>query len=185
MNNKATSKDEILKNSRILMQQRGWSGVSIRAVAKSCGVSVGAIYNYFNSKADLMGATVESIWHEIFHLPQNAGVFENTQTYVAWLYRQMEYGSSQYPGFFTLHALAFLQEEKVDGKRKMEQTWQHITAGLCAVLKNDPSIRSSVFDSKFTTETFADVLFSLILSAFLRQEYDPAPVLEVIQRVLY
>lgn len=185
MNNKATSRDEILNNSRRLMQQRGWSGVSIRAVAESCGVSIGAIYNYFDSKAELIGATVESIWHEIFHLPQNAERFENLQTYIAWLYSRMAYGSNRYPGFFTLHALAFLQEEKAHGKRIMQQTWQYMIESLRDVLKRDSKVRSNALDAKMTAEMFTNVLFSLILSAFVRQEYDPAPVLELIQRVLY
>ena len=37
----------------------------------------------------------------------------------------------------------------------------------------------------FTLEQCADVLFSFMLSALLRQDYDPAPVLEIIRRTLY
>ena len=61
MNSAATSKDEILAKSRELVRQSGWSAVSIRSVAAACGVSVGCIYNYVDSKADLVGATVESV----------------------------------------------------------------------------------------------------------------------------
>ena len=45
MNTIVTSKQEILKTSRELIQQQGWSAVSIRSVASACGVSVGSIYN--------------------------------------------------------------------------------------------------------------------------------------------
>ena len=58
MNNTATSKEEILKTSRKLIQENGWTGVNIRSVAAACGVSVGCIYNYFDSKTALVGATV-------------------------------------------------------------------------------------------------------------------------------
>ena len=71
MNTVVTSKEEILKTSRELIQQAGWSAVNIRSVATACGVSVGSIYNYFDSKAALMGATVESVWCEIFHRPED------------------------------------------------------------------------------------------------------------------
>ena len=40
MNTAVTSKEEILKTSRELIRQQGWSTVSIRAVAAACGVSV-------------------------------------------------------------------------------------------------------------------------------------------------
>ena len=37
MNTVVTSKEEILKTSRELIQQQGWSAVSIRSVAAACG----------------------------------------------------------------------------------------------------------------------------------------------------
>ena len=57
--------------------------------------------------------------------------------------------------------------------------------GLCAVLKKDAKIRKDAFTPQFTAEKFAEVLFSLMLSALLRQDYDPSAVLEIIHRTLY
>ena len=156
MNTVVTSKEEILKASRELIRQQGWSAVSIRSVAAACGVSVGSIYNYFDSKSALVGAAVESV-----------------------------YGGRQYPGFFTLHSLGFLREERADGKRRMQQTWQHILDGLCAVLRQDTKVRADAFTPQFTVERFADVLFAQMVSALLRQDYDPTAVLELIRRTLY
>lgn len=185
MNTVVTSKEEILKASRELIRQQGWSAISIRSVAAACGVSVGSIYNYFDSKAALVGAAVESVWCEIFHRPEDEKVFRDTQACIAWMYGRMEYGCKVYPGFFTLHSLGFMREDKSDGKRRMQQTWQHILEGLRSVLKRDPRIRKDAFTEQFTVEKFADVLFSLMLSALLRQDYDPAAVLEIVRRTLY
>lgn len=185
MNTIVTSKEEILKISRELIRREGWSAISIRSVAAACGVSVGSIYNYFDSKAALMGATVESVWCEIFHRPEDGAVFQDTQACITWLYGRMEYGCNEYPGFFTLHSLGFLGEDKSDGKRRMQQTWQHILEGLCSVLRRDRKVRPDAFTAAFTAEKFADLLFSLMLSALLRQDYDPAPVLEIVRRTLY
>lgn len=185
MNTVVTSKEDILRASRELIRQRGWSAVNIRSVAAACGVSVGSIYNYFDSKAALVGATVESVWGEIFRRPEDGAVFGDAQACIAWIYGQMEYGSRQYPGFFTLHSLGFMGEEKVRGQMRMQQTWQHIREELCAVLKRDARIRADAFTDLFTAERFADVLFSLMLSALLRQDYDPSAVLEIVRRTLY
>ena len=185
MNTVVTSKEDILKTSRELIQQKGLPAINIRSVAAACGVSVGSIYNYFDSKTDLMGAAVESIWREVFHRSKDNTVFQDTQACIIWMYRQMEYGCKQYPGFFTLHSLSFMQEDKSDGKQKMQQTWQHILDGLCLVLKQDTKIRDGAFTKQFTAERFADVLFSLMLSALLREDYDPSAVLEVVRRTLY
>ena len=107
MNLTATSKEDILKASRTLIQQNGWAAVNIRAVAAACGVSVGCIYNYFGSKTELVSATVESIWNDIFHRPEDDAVFRDVQACIVWMYERMAYGCRQYPGFFTLHSLGF------------------------------------------------------------------------------
>lgn len=185
MNTVATSKEEILKTSRELIRQQGWSAVSIRSVASACGVSVGCIYNYFESKAALVGSTIESVWREIFHRPVDDSVFQDTEACIIWMYERMEYGSRQYPGFFTFHSLGFMREDKPDGKRRMQQVWQHILDGLCSVLKRDTKIRPDAFTEQFTAEKFAQILFSLMLSALLRQDYDAGAVLELVRRTLY
>ncbi len=185
MNTVVTSKEDILKASRELIQQQGWSAINIRSVAAACGVSVGSIYNYFDSKAALACAAVESVWCEIFSFPEDRAVFQDTQSCIVWMYGRMEYGGKQYPGFFTMHSLGFMQEDKSDGKRRMQKAWQHIQDGLCSVLKQDTRIRDDAFSEQFTAEKFADVLFSLMLSALLRHDYNPAAVLEIVRRTLY
>ena len=112
-------------------------------------------------------------------------LFQDVQTCVKWMYERMAYGDEQYPGFFTLHSLGFMQEDKADGKRHMQRIWHHILNGLCTVLQQDTKIRPGAFNEQFTVEKFADVLFSLMLSALLRQDYDPAAVLEIVRRTLY
>ena len=127
----------------------------------------------------------QSTVHGLFHRPEDGTVFQDTQACITWMYGRMEYGCKQYPGFFTLHFLGFMREDKTDGKRRMQQTWQHILEGLCSVLKRDANIRPDAFSEEFTPEKFADVLFSLMLSALLRQDYDPSAVLEIVRRTLY
>jgi len=184
MNIIITSKDEILKNSRELIQQQGWPAVNIRSVARACGVSVGCIYNYFGSKAELVSATVESVWYDIFHLPQESMEFDDTQSCITWIYERMEYGCEKYPGFFTLHSFGF-GEKKSDGKQLMYHTWEHIVNRLEAVLKHDTKVRPNAFNEQFTIEKFSNILFSLILSSILRQDYDPSVILEIIHRTIY
>ena len=185
MNPMATSKADILKTSRELIQQNGWAAVNIRAVAAACGVSVGCIYNYFGSKTELVSAAVESIWNDIFHHPEDEAAFQDTLSCIRWMYRQMEYGCQQYPGFFTHHALGFVQQDTDDGKQQMRQTWQHILDALCNVLRHDAKVRPDAFTEQFTPEQFAGILFSLMLSAVVQQSFDPSAVLEIVRRSIY
>ena len=185
MNLTATSKEDILKASRKLIRQQGWSSVSIRSVAAACGVSVGSIYNYFDSKAALLSETVGSVWQEIFHRPDDADVFQDVQTCVTWMYTRIAYGCEQYPGFFTHHSLGFMHQGTADGKQQMQQAWQHILRQLHLVLQQDPNVRPDAFNDQFTAERFAGVLFSQMLSALVQQDFDPSMVLEIVRRTLY
>ena len=67
----------------------------------------------------------------------------------------------------------------------MQQTWQHIQDRLCFVLRQDARIRADAFTEQFTVERFADVLFSLMLSALLRQDYDSTTAQELVRMTLY
>ena len=185
MNHLAASKEDILAASRELIKRNGWAAVSIRAVASRCSVSTGTIYNYYESKADLLGDTIESIWREIFFHPEDESVFKDVTACISWIYKRLEYGNAQFPGFFSLHSFGFMKNEKTDGKKKMLQTWEHILNGLCNVLKNDPKIRLDIFDQQFTEKKFADILFSLVLVSMIRQDYDPSSVLMLVNKTLY
>lgn len=135
MNRLATSKEDILAASRELIKENGWAAVSIRSVAAKCSVSAGTIYNYYESKAELLGATIESVWQEIFFHPEDEQVFHDVTTCISWIYERFQYGNKRFPGFFSLHSFGFMKEGKDDGKKRMMRTWGHILNGLCEVLK--------------------------------------------------
>ena len=185
MNTVITSKEAILDVSRRLIREQGWSAVSIRNVAAACNVSIGSIYNYFSSKADLTAAAVESIWKDIFHFPDQEADFSDFSDCVNWIYRCMEKGAEQYPGFFTLHSMNFLGDEKPEGQKRMAQSWEHIQNMLLTVLLRDKNIRPEAFHEPLTPQRFTDIIFSLILSALIRQNYDSSAILELIRRTIY
>ena len=185
MNTVVTSKEEILKKSCELIQKNGWATVSIRSLAAACGVSVGSIYNYFESKSALVSATVESVWEDIFHRPDDESVFTDVLSSVKWMFGRLEYGCERYPGFFTHHSLGFMRQDTEDGKRQMRRAWQHILDELRAVLLRDGKVRPDAFTGDLTPDAFAQALFSLMLSAAVRQDFDSSAVLEIVRRTIY
>lgn len=185
MNTIVTSKESILNVSRELIKTKGWTALNIRTVASVSGVSVGTIYNYFRSKSDLVAATVESIWYEIFHFPEGPHAFDSFTDCIKWIFDSMEKGNETYPGFFSLHSMSFLGEEKSSGKQLMGKSWEHIKNQMRLVLINDKDIRRGAFDGVFTQEKFVDMIFSLILSALMQQDYSCSGIVEMIRRLLY
>lgn len=54
-----TSPEALLDTAMGLVQQRGPNGITIDALARSAGVSKGAVLHHFRTKSDLMAALVE------------------------------------------------------------------------------------------------------------------------------
>lgn len=73
MNTVVTSREEILRAAGEMVKVVKGDGVSMRGIARECGIAVGSIYNYFPTKNDLMIAVVVEMWKEIFFVPQNLG----------------------------------------------------------------------------------------------------------------
>ena len=185
MNTVITSKEAILAASRRLIQEQGWAAVSIRSVAQACDISVGSIYNYFNGKADLIAATVESVWCDIFHMPDGKASFHRFTDCIQWAYESMRRGNEAYPGFFSMHSMSFVGEDKASGQELMAKSWKHIQDGFYIVLMRDENVNTAVFDSVFTPQKFVEIIFSLIISSLLRHDYDCDGIVKMTERLLY
>ena len=68
MNTAVTSREAILTVCREMVSRQGLDSLNMRSVARACQVALGSLYNYFPSKDDLLLATVESVWQDIFHM---------------------------------------------------------------------------------------------------------------------
>ncbi len=185
MNTVITSKEAILKTSRKLIQEKGWAAISIRSVAQASNISIGSIYNYFDSKSDLIAATVESVWCDIFHMPDERVSFKRFTDCIEWAYESMRRGNEKYPGFFSMHSMSFVGKDKTGGQELMAKSWKHIQDGFYIVLMRDETVNTAVFDDVFTPQKFVEIVFSLILSSLLRRDYDGAGIVRMAERILY
>ncbi len=55
-------KTSILQEVEKLLQTRGYNAVTIRSVARGCGVGVGTVYNYFSSKEAMLAEYLLTDW---------------------------------------------------------------------------------------------------------------------------
>lgn len=185
MNTIVTSRDAILAMSRKTVMEQGISSINMRTVANSCGVAVGSIYNYFPSKADLISATVEDIWKDIFHMRGDALVSEHFVDCLDWLFGSIQTGCLKYPGFFTLHSVNFASADKTQGRQMMEAYIRHMKQCLLRILMADTAVRQDAFDEELAAEDFVGMIFTLMLSMLLRGEGNCKPILEMVSRCIY
>ena len=54
----------LIEEARRQLEQSGYGCVTIRSVAKACGVGIGTVYNYFPSKDDLFATYMLSDWKD-------------------------------------------------------------------------------------------------------------------------
>lgn len=185
MNNAATSRETLLDASLRLASEKGLSALGMRDIAKACGISVGCVYRYFPSKAELIAATVERIWQMIF-----SGTDEEVQSggfpaHVRWVYACIARGSQAYPSFLAMHADAFAPGERAEGRAMMSQYMKDIMEGLLGALKADENVREDAFDEDFTRETFVSFVFQNLLMFAQRRAPTCDDLIAVIRRIAY
>lgn len=146
---------------------------------------MGSIYNYFDSKSELVAATVESIWSEIFHNSGRPFVCCSFVEYIEWLFENLKKGYQKYPGFFALHSMNFSQEEKARGQQLMQNSWQGILQNMLLVLQKDALVKPDAFDVSFSPEKFVDFIFSHLIAALVRGDFDSSTLVEMIRRSIY
>ena len=54
--------NRLIAEAKKQVEEQGYGAVTIRSVAKSCGVGVGTVYNYFTSKDALLAAYILEGW---------------------------------------------------------------------------------------------------------------------------
>ena len=64
------AKEQIMEAAKRLAAEKPYAGISMRAVAAECGVSVGTIYNYFKDKEMLMAAMMLEDWLQVLRAMQ-------------------------------------------------------------------------------------------------------------------
>lgn len=163
MNNQISSKEQLIGYCKEIVRADGLQAISIRSVAKKAGMSVGAVYNYFPSKGELLAETIGSIWSEIFHFSEETFHFDDFTKCLEALLQSVEQGKAIYPDFFSSYALVMAFDDKIMGSKMMERYWQHIKQALLNALTQDKKIRENVFDSHLTSERYVEYVFELFL----------------------
>ncbi len=185
MNLPATSKEEIISVCQKIAQEKGLPSVNMRSVAKECKLSVGAIYNYFPSKTELICETIESIWKDIFFMHGKHYAFKDFVDCLAWLFESVQKGKEKYPEFLSVHTLAFVTDNKQDGHEIMEKYFIHIKKSLYMVLVNDKNVRKDAFNENLDPNTFVDYVFELFISSIIKSDKEYKGVLEIVKKCIY
>lgn len=177
------SREEILEASKDIAARSGFQALNMRSTAKDCGIAVGSLYNYFESKDDLVIATIEAIWNEIIAEVESTVPAAGFTEYVEMLYSRIKQGNEKYPHFISVHSLSLAQNRRDKGRAAMNSYFERIKSGLLTALHTDKSICLCFFNEKCGENDFINFVLSNILSSLAKRESCDV-LLEIIKKVL-
>ena len=185
MNPGITSKETILQVCRKIAAEQGIAALSMRTVAKACGIALGTLYNYYSDKDELLLATVESIWKDIFHADGSCKKSFAFPEYVDDLFDCVQKGAAAYPNFLTAHSIAIAQSKKGEARSTMERYFDHMKAGMLAALRADPAVNPAAFSTVFTPSDLVDFVLDHILLLLVKEAESCTALVELVRRVIY
>lgn len=91
----------LIEEAKKQIAESGYAAVTIRSVAKACGVGVGTVYNYFSSKDSLLATYMLEDWSEcISTIHEIAATSITPEPVVRCIYEQLEKYAKQHRDIF-------------------------------------------------------------------------------------
>lgn len=129
----------ITQTAYALAEKRGLAALDIRGVAEACGVSVGTIYNCFPTKDDLMVEVIGTFWGNVFQEDLCRVVpGERFDAFVVRLHSALTSGLAAFRSDWLPQISALSMQGRDAGKLRETELFNHMRAGLQAVLAADP-----------------------------------------------
>lgn len=179
------SKGNILNVCKKIVSNKGLAAVNMREVSKECNISLGLVYYYFPSKDDLLIATIESVWDDIFNWEDEESKNSEFTSFIDKLFEHIKRGIDKYPNFFTIHSVSFSSKGEKKGSTIMKYYLSNIKKRVSYELKKDKKIRKDAFTKDFSEEGFIDIILINIVSLLIERDYDSSFLVEMIRRSIY
>lgn len=98
---------QLIAEAKKQLEQNGYSAVTIRSIAKGCGVGVGTVYNYFPSKGSLIATHLLEDWRGCVRaIEHTASCSEVPRPVVLCIYEQLRGFAGRHEAIFRDEAAA-------------------------------------------------------------------------------
>lgn len=185
LNTGITSKETIMKVCRDIVASKGLTAVSMRSVADKSQIALGTLYNYYDNKDELLLATVEDIWKDIFHMDSGCSAEQSFPKYIEYIFECVQKGAEHYPDFFTAHSISIANSKKEKAKSTMGNCFKHMKESMFEVLQADSNVSMDAFSLSFEQSKFIDFVLDNLLMLLVQGEKSCGMLIEIIKRTIY
>lgn len=145
-------REQLLEEAKRQIEERGYADTTIRSVASACGVGVGTVYNYFESKEMLIATFVYETWKKYLEDMQK---LPSDEPRVLWggIYQALRSFAAENEKLFSDADAAKLVSVTSSGRHKLLRG--QIAAFILPVCRCEGTT-----DPQFTAEFIAEALLN-------------------------
>lgn len=185
---KATTKDAIANAAYQRACELGLAALSVREVARDCGVSVGTLYRYYPDKADLVAAVIERFWKRVAFPEEGATCLSYVRgERLVGFCRRVERTLAQALAEFRtnwLGEIGALDARSRQRGRSVEHAYfEHVCARLEQAARDDDEIDRAALERIGAAELARFVWENMLLN--LRGETSSETLFAVLEQALY
>ena len=174
MRQKVTSREKILDAAMGIAVREGVDHVSIRKLAKSCGIGLGSMYNYYPDKEALIRAVSETFWDRI--LSDQDKLFRSGMGFTVFL--------EQYYGFLYGRLAQYDTSWLSQINEQSAQRKAAITL-LREVLDQDTRINPAIWNMELNQDAFVEYVFVNLMALLQAGEKHCCFFLFLLEHLLY
>ena len=171
----------LLSCARSIECSEGVDAISIRRLAAEANIAVGTVYNYFESKQEVLLVLTEEYWKDTLIQMQerisDERFSDQLGEMIAFLRSRMN--------DCAVILMRGLRDDVETGRIRMASMHRVLRKTLVERLDRDGSIAQSVWTDAFTKESFADFTMTNILALLQQKEENADTFLEIVRRTLY
>lgn len=155
--------------------------INIRRLAKEANIAVGTVYNYFESKQEVLLALTEEYWQnaleEMHHRITATRFSDQIAQIIVFLRTKMKDCAKV--------LMKSLRDNAATGQSRMSAMQSVLKQALVERLDRDNAIRTDVWDGSLTKESFADFLLINLVILMQQEDGNEGVLLEILNRILY
>lgn len=174
-------RQSLLDCARRIECAEGADGLSIRKLASEANIAVGTVYNYFESKQEVLLAMTEEYWNNALMEMQGSISAERFSEQIRQIYLFLARKLNDCAKILMMS----LREDAESGRARMASMQGTVCCALVKRLNNDPMIQKNIWSDTFTKEAFASFVLDNLFVALRQPREDVDFLIWIIERILY